>query len=64
MSEQNIRICPRCGKTFTAPPAISRADDRTEICPDCGIREALETIGIKPEEQERILGIIHRSSPI
>ena len=35
------RICPICGNTYTARPAISRADNETEICPECGTREAL-----------------------
>ena len=31
------------------------------ICPDCGTREALASIGVEPEEQEQILAAIHRS---
>lgn len=37
-----IRTCPLCGKTYEDYPAISRKDNETEICPECGIREALE----------------------
>jgi len=36
------RVCPVCGETYTGYPAISRRDNLTEICPDCGTREALE----------------------
>ena len=36
------RKCPRCGKTYTEQPALSRRDNKTEICPDCGIVEAME----------------------
>lgn len=36
------RICPICNQPYTAPPAISRRDNTTEICPRCGIREAME----------------------
>ena len=36
------RICPRCGKPYTEYPAISRKDNKTEICPACGQLEALE----------------------
>lgn len=36
-----IQRCPKCKKEFTEHPAISRDDDRTEICPECGIREAI-----------------------
>ena len=54
-------VCPRCGRTYGEPPALSRVDGQTHICPDCGTREALESIGVKPEEQEKILATIHRS---
>ena len=33
---------------------------RIKICPDCGTREALESIDVNKEEQEEILAIIHR----
>lgn len=54
------RICPKCGRTYTEHPALSRTDNKTLICPDCGIREALESMGISKEEQEKIISIIHR----
>ena len=53
-------ICPLCGKEFTERPALSRTDSKTLICPDCGIREALTSIGIDPKEQEKILETIHQ----
>ena len=56
-----IRICPRRGERYAAPPALSRTDGTTLICPDCGTREALESIGVGTEEQEQILEAIHRS---
>ena len=34
-------ICPRCNKKYTLHPAISRIDNKTNICPACGIKEAL-----------------------
>ena len=52
-------ICPRCGKEYTGRPALSRADDQTPICPDCGTREALESIGVDTAEQDKILKAIH-----
>lgn len=55
------RICPRCGKTYYDAPALSRTDNKTLICPDCGTREALDSIGVLPSEQEEILETIHRS---
>jgi IS605 OrfB family transposase len=33
--------CPKCGKEFTEYPALSRVDNETEICPECGVMEAL-----------------------
>ncbi len=57
-----VRYCPMCGKKYTEHPALSRTDNETLICPDCGIREALESIGVEPDEQDKILGIIHRSA--
>ncbi len=56
------RICPHCGKEYTAVPALSRSDNDTLICPDCGIREALAGLGIEETEQEQILGLIHKSA--
>jgi predicted RNA-binding Zn-ribbon protein involved in translation (DUF1610 family) len=39
------RICPRCGKEYTGYPALSRKDNETPICSDCGMEEALESMG-------------------
>ena len=60
-NERQIRVCPLCGKTYGEAPALSRTDNETLICPDCGTRQALESIGIDAEERERILSIIHQS---
>lgn len=37
-----LRKCPKCGKNYNSHPALSREDNKTEICPVCGQREALE----------------------
>jgi len=35
--------CPKCGREMKRPfVALSRKDNKTEICPDCGFREAME----------------------
>lgn len=36
------KTCPRCGAYITFHPAISRKDNETEICSDCGVIEAIE----------------------
>ena len=55
-----IPVCPRCGQTYHGRPAVSRADGKTQICPDCGTREALESIGVDTAEQDKIIDTIHR----
>lgn len=59
--------CPLCRRGFflapgqpgrrdgPLPPALSRADNRTRICSDCGQREALRAFGIDPEQLRREL---------
>ncbi|MDO4301803.1 MAG: hypothetical protein Q4D26_10480 [Clostridia bacterium] len=39
-----MRVCPTCGRIYNDAPAISRKDNKTEICPDCGTREAISSI--------------------
>ena len=55
------RTCPICGRSYTGHPALSRTDNETLICPDCGTRQALASIGVDEKEQEEILAIIHQS---
>lgn len=48
--------CPICGHEYTDYPAISRLDNVTLICPECGTRQALESIGVTDkEEQDHII---------
>ena len=54
------RTCPKCGRTYTERPALSRTDNETLICPDCGTRQALESIGVCEEEAEKIIETIHQ----
>lgn len=55
-----LRTCPRCGQLYGDAPALSRMDNETLICPDCGTREALAGLGIAQEEQEAVIEVIHR----
>ena len=34
-------VCPICNRDYSEHPAISRNDNKTEICPNCGMQEAL-----------------------
>lgn len=56
--ENLIKTCPLCEKTYKGHPAISRKDNSTPICPTCGTREALESMGISKEEQDKIINAI------
>ena len=52
------RSCPRCKTIYTDPPALSRRDNQTFLCPDCGIREALEDAGYDAGRRETALAEI------
>jgi uncharacterized Zn finger protein (UPF0148 family) len=60
-NEIQLRKCPKCGMLFSERGAVSRVDNVTIICPDCGTREALESIGVDETEQEKILNTIHNT---
>ncbi len=53
-------VCPRCGRTYRARPAVSRVDSTMLICPECGTREALEDMGVSKAEQDQIIATINR----
>lgn len=38
--------CPRCRAALPKFPALSRRDNKTRICSDCGLIEALEDAGM------------------
>ena len=56
-------LCPRCktneytpygnakkwNKSMPPFPALSRRDNETHICSDCGTREAMEDAGFEPK---------------
>lgn len=49
--------CPICGQEYTGAPALSRTDNQTLICPDCGTRQALAAIGVS--NPEAVISRIH-----
>ena len=48
-NERKTRICPLCGKEYSEVPALSRLDNETLICPDCGTRQALDSMGVSTD---------------
>lgn len=42
-----MKICPRCSKPYEGHPALSRKDNKTEICSQCGTIEALAAFSNK-----------------
>lgn len=51
------QTCPLCGKEYTGASALSREDNQTLICPDCGTRQALAAIGVS--NPEAVIDRIH-----
>jgi hypothetical protein len=48
-------LCPRCGAPWSKKhdgegqyPALSRRDNKTDICSECGVKEAFEDAGMAP----------------
>lgn len=39
-----VRICPVCGNYYDGYPALSRKDNKTEICTECGMSEAVASL--------------------
>lgn len=53
--------CPVCGKEYAAPPAISRKDNATPICPLCGMREALDATPLTKAQKAEIIAAAERN---
>ncbi|GEM_PF-6294953 len=53
-----MKICSICKKEYSEPSALSRKDNQTEICPDCGLREALEAFGVKDDKVQEVMDVI------
>ena len=50
--KEEVKTCSKCGKTYTGYGAISREDNKTEICSECGTKEALEVFTKHLEEKK------------
>lgn len=42
-----VHECPKCHELYAGYPAISRSDNFTKICTDCGIAEAIMEVSRK-----------------
>lgn len=42
VKDEDVYICDTCKKYFIGHPAVSRKDNKTEICSECATKEALE----------------------
>lgn len=56
--------CPRCGKETEWLRALSRVDNKTMICDECGTKEALDAAGLTEGSSIRksILACVGRGS--
>lgn len=54
-NQMEQRICPKCNKPYSTPPALSRVDNETYICSDCGLMEALVDAGINDDDKTMII---------
>jgi|TARA_R110000803_G_scaffold28371_4_gene65617 hypothetical protein len=48
-----MNVCPLCKNEYEGYPAVSRKDNKTEICNDCGVVEALSDYMVL-EKQKRM----------
>lgn len=44
--EKKCKKCPKCDRSFERLLALSRTDNETMICDECGTKEALDVIGL------------------
>ena len=52
-----MKRCPKCGRTCDRLLALSRTDNKTMICDECGTKEALDSLPngiLTPQERTRI----------
>ena len=51
---RDVWTCPHCKEEVNDFPAISRRDNKTEICSDCGTKEALNDYFKSNKEEHEI----------
>lgn len=59
-----MKKCPICGKEYERLLALSRKDNKTMICDECGTKEALDAAGLTEGSSVRgaIIGCIGKGS--
>ena len=57
-----IRTCPICKKEYKGRPALSRVDNKQEICSDCGTCQALELVGKTTKEINEVVELIKKAT--
>lgn len=53
-------VCPKCGRLYKGHPALSREDNETLICPECGARESLMDLGCDQDQIDHIIATIKK----
>ena len=51
MENEKPKTCPRCNKKYIGYPALSRRDNKTNICSKCGTQEALFDFEIRKAKE-------------
>lgn len=49
-----MEICPKCKGNFKRLLALSRIDNQTMICDECGTKEALDAAGLTEGSSMRV----------
>ena len=57
-----IRTCPICKKEYKGRPALSRVDNKQEICSECGTRQALKLVGKTTKEINEVVELIKKAT--
>lgn len=53
--------CEKCGNEYKYP-AISREDNKTPICPLCGVIEAVNASNLSEEDKQQIIEIQRKAT--
>ena len=63
-ADEILPVCPVCRKAYSTHPAISRRDNKTLICPDCGLIQGMCDYGIPISLQETLLELVHEKEMV